>query len=145
MSMYPFSYSAVCFTEIDPATGTSKYMCESGMGFCNSFADAVFIIAERYGDDLVCVKNLVLYEEDTVIPLPAEIIHNYATDMFHDNAQFRCDEFGVPFNPIVEAEYEIGKPTNCDAKIPMNKEWKNHLEIIDECQPLPEYNKTPKS
>lgn len=145
MSMYPFSYSAVIYIEIDPKTNAPKYMCESGMSFCDSFAEAASIIAERYGDDLVCIKDLTLYEEDTVILLPAEIIHNYATDIFHDNAQFRCNEFGVPFNPIVEAEYEIGKPTKYDAKIPIDKEWKNHLEIMDECQSFPVYNKTPES
>lgn len=94
--MYPFSYFAVYYSGIDPETGTSRYRCESGMSFCNDFATAASIIAERYGDDLVCIKDLILYEEDTVILLPAETIHNYATDMFHDNAQFCCDEFGTP-------------------------------------------------
>lgn len=98
MSMYPFSYSAVYFTEIDPATGLPKYLCESGMSFCDSFAEAASIIAEHYGDDLVCIKNLTLYEEDAVILLPAEAIHDYATDMFHDKAQFRCNEFGKPID-----------------------------------------------
>lgn len=119
MSMYPFSYFAVYYSGIDSATNTSKYMCESGMSFCDSFAEAASIIAKRYGDDLVCIKDLILYDEDDVILLPAETIHNYATDMFHGNVQFRCDGFGVPFNPIVEAEHEIAKPTNYNAKIPI--------------------------
>lgn len=119
MSMYPFSYSAVHYSGIDSTTNTSKYTCESGMGFCHSFAEATAIIAERYGDDLICIKDLTLYEEDTVILLSAETIHNYATDMFHDKSHFCCDEFGMPFNPIVKAEYEIAKPTNYDAKIPI--------------------------
>lgn len=172
MSMYPFSYSAVYYSGTDSETDTSKYACESGMSFCDSFAEAATIIAERYGDELVCIKDLTLYEEDSVILLPTETIHNYATDMFHDNAYFHCDEFGNPisekklfadllnedgtfknsdnFEPIplrernkdgtfkksaadlepvpmkkkdsdldLEAEYVIGKPTNYNAKIPI--------------------------
>lgn len=99
MSMYPFSYSAVYYNGVDSETGASRYRCESGMGFCHSFAEAASIIAERYGDDLICIKDLTLYEEDAVILLPAETIHNYAIDVFHDSACFRCNEFG---NPIVE-------------------------------------------
>ena len=119
MSMYPFSYSAVYYSGIDPATNISKYACESGMSFCDSFAEAASIITELYGDDLICIKDLTLYEENAVILLPAETIHNYATDPFHEKVGFRCDEFGVPFDPIVKAEHVIGKPTNCDAKIPI--------------------------
>lgn len=143
MSMYPFSYSAVYYNGVDPEIGTSRYRCESGMGFCNDFAEAAAIIAERYGDDLVCIKDLTLYEEDAVILLPAETIHNYAIDMFHDNAQFRCDEFGNPINeknmfadlvnedgtfknPVTaipidahNTNYETSRPTNRDAKIPI--------------------------
>ena len=52
MSMFPFSYSAVVYNGIDPATNVSKYACESGMSFCDSFAEAASIIAERYGDNL---------------------------------------------------------------------------------------------
>lgn len=119
MSMYPFSYSAVYYSGNDSATGISRYRCESGMSFCDSFAEAASIIAGLYGDDLICIKDLTLYEENAVILLPTETIHNYATDPFHEKVGFRCDEFGVPFDPIVEAEHEIAKPTNYDAKIPI--------------------------
>ena len=119
MSMYPFSYSAVYYSGIDSTTDTSKFMCESGMSFCDSFAEAASIIAEHYGEDLICIKDLTLYEEDGIILLSPETIHNYAIDPFHEKTQFRCDEFGMPFNPIVKAEHEIAKPTNYDAKIPI--------------------------
>ena len=156
MSMYPFSYSAVHYAGTDSATGLSKYRCESGMGFCDSFSEAAYIITERYGDDLICIKDLTLYEEDSVILLPTEIIRKYTTDPFHECAQFRCDGFGNPIDeknmfadlvnedgtfknpdnfkpiplrernedgtfkkPIDDTPYVIGKPTNCDAKIPI--------------------------
>lgn len=99
MSMYPFSYSAVYYSGNDSATGISRYRCESGMSFCDSFAEAASIITELYGDDLICIKDLTLYEENAVILLPTETIHNYATDPFHEKVGFRCDEFG---NPISE-------------------------------------------
>ena len=98
MSMYPFSYSAVYYNGVDSETGASRYRCESGMGFCNDFAEAAAIITERYNDDLIRIKDLTLYEEDTVILLPTEAIHNYTTDVFHDSACFRCNEFGKPID-----------------------------------------------
>ena len=126
MSMYPFSYSAVYYNGVDPEIGTSRYRCESGMGFCNDFAEAAAIIAERYGDDLVCIKDLTLYEEDTVILLPAETIHNYAIDVFHDKAQFRCNEFGNPINEknmfadLVNEDGIFKIPDDCES-IPLRK------------------------
>lgn len=126
MSMYPFSYSAVYYTGIDPATNVSKYACESGMSFCDSFAEAASIITELYGDDLICIKDLTLYEENAVILLPAETIHNYATDPFHEKVGFRCDEFGNPiseknlFADILNEDGSFKNPDNFEP-IPLRK------------------------
>lgn len=103
MSTYPFSFSAVYFYEYDPNINETKYACESGMGFCNDFAEAATIISEYYGNDLISIKDLTLYEDSSVILLPAEVIHTYATDMYHDKSMFFCNEFG---DPIVEKTYK---------------------------------------
>ena len=67
MNKYPFTYTIQGYDY-----ETEKYYLESGVGICESFADAANILDKRYGSELIVIKHLKLFEEDSVIPLPTE-------------------------------------------------------------------------
>ena len=54
------------------------------MAFCTSYADAAAQIEEYYGEDLISIKHLMLYEETSLIILPERIIKDYAEAEYCD-------------------------------------------------------------
>ena len=94
---YPFTYTVQGY-DYD----TEKYYLESGVGLCESFADAANILEIRYGNELVAVKHLETFEEDSVIILPTETFEKVSDAL--DSCEYwsvPCDEKGVK---IIDAE-----------------------------------------
>jgi hypothetical protein len=87
MSKYPFTYTIQGYDYED-----EKYYLESGIGICESFADAANILDNRYKSELIAVKHLELYEEDNVITLPTEVFEKTSEAL---NA---CECWCVPCN-----------------------------------------------
>ena len=89
---YPFTYTIQGYDY----SNTEEYYLENGVGICESFADAAHILEKRYGNELIAVKHLELYEDNTVITLPKGTFDE-VVDCLESNECFevKCDEKGV--------------------------------------------------
>lgn len=52
---------------------------ENGIGLCKSYQDAASLIEKYYGDELIAIKHIELYEESTLITLPHKVFKEVAT------------------------------------------------------------------
>lgn len=86
---YPFTFTVRGYDH------ESEYL-ESGVSICESFTDATNILEKRYGDELIAIKHIELYEESTVITLPKNIFEE-VIDCLDANVvyQSKCDEKGI--------------------------------------------------
>ena len=85
--VYPFSYTVVIYLEGE------EYRLESGISFAASYTDAMEILDNYYGTDLVSVKHLELYEEGNVIVVPHDFIKTYEESEWGDFST-PCDARG---------------------------------------------------
>ena len=99
MDFCPFGFTAVIHDEYTPETHTSTYRRESGMGLAQSYAHAMEQIEKYYGDDLIAVKHLELFEDNSIILLPEHVIHDYAKTDFGFEGE-ACDARGNLFTTI---------------------------------------------
>lgn len=91
MNKYPFTYTVQGYDY-----ETEKYYLESGVGICESFADAANILDKRYGNELIAVKHLKLFEEDNVVTLPIETFEKVSEALnAYECWSVPCDEKGV--------------------------------------------------
>lgn len=89
--MFPFSYKLIVYNE----TEKTYSLCE-GMGLCNSYTQAMQYIEDYYGENIVSIKNLELYEENNLILLPPSTIEQYVkTAGFFETP---CSEDGTPIS-----------------------------------------------
>lgn len=72
--MYPFYFKVKYSSEVDNAD-----MTETGLGLAENYSEAMKIIENRYGNDIIAVERLELLETDTLITLPEEVCKNYVT------------------------------------------------------------------
>ena len=86
---YPFSYEVIIIDSFN----TSNYLKECGMGLADNFTDAMEYIEDYYGEDLIAVKNLELFEESELIILSPKVIKNYAKGKY---SGIPCDVNGNP-------------------------------------------------
>ena len=77
MSKYPFSFVVRGYNDED-----ETFYEQCGMGISSGYADAVHILETRYGDELVSIKHLELYEEDDVIPMPLAMMKKIIDDYY---------------------------------------------------------------
>lgn len=87
--MYPFSFEAIIYDEF---TENNDYLLTSGMGFAHSYSDAADKIDKNFGDELIKIKYLELYEESDLLLLPREVIRKYANDEYKH--EIPCDKDG---------------------------------------------------
>ena len=89
---YPCSFTAIVYHSYDSEINDFHYILASGVFLASSFADAAAIIESTYGNDLVAIKEIRLYEENSIIYLPTKIIDDY---IYNDNWDFpSCDAKG---------------------------------------------------
>ena len=141
--MYPFSYDVVYYIE--------DYNRESGVSFCDNWRHAMQILENYYGDDLIEVKSLILYEENSTILLPRSVIKQYMEEpdtIFDNGSRYPCDKWGnaVSVEPVGKGEVNgiaelipIESIPNEPIPIPMEEKWDNNLEIIDGYLEFPNY------
>ena len=90
---YPFAYTVQGYNEY-----TREYYLENGIGLCESYSDAAKIIELCYGDELVAIKHLEIYEENTLITLPQKTFDEVINCIESAEAfEVKCDEKGVTF------------------------------------------------
>jgi hypothetical protein len=74
--MYPFSFVVILQED------EQEFVRETGMGFARNFADAAHLLEEYYGEDIISIKNLELYEDAPLLFLPDDVIQKYRDDKF---------------------------------------------------------------
>lgn len=99
MNVYPFSFEAVLYDELSE---DNEYLLTSGMGFSHSYGEAAAKIDEYFGNDLVKIKHLELYEENDLLILPREVIRKYANDEYKH--EIPCDADG---NELTEKDTSL--------------------------------------
>ena len=80
---YPFTFKVSIFSD-------GKYYTDTGLGICVGYGNAAEILEERYGEELVSINRICLFEADTIISLPEEILALY------EKSQDECEDFLVP-------------------------------------------------
>lgn len=73
---YPFAYKVLIYEE-------GKYTMHYGMGICESFTDAVDRIDSMYGNELIAIKHLELFEESSLIPMPKAAVEDIVNNYLH--------------------------------------------------------------
>ena len=104
--MYPFSFIAVIYRAFNEDKSQSEYYLESGMGFAESYVEAMQQIDNYYESDLIAVKHLELHEENDLILLPIQTIENFRKaeqGMDYHWTEVPCDFNGFPL-PEVKKE-----------------------------------------
>ena len=88
---YPFTYTVQGYDYND-----EHYYLINGIGLCESFADAADILEKLFGNELIAIKHLELYEENTVIALPKGTFDEVVDCLESDECfEIKCDEKGV--------------------------------------------------
>jgi hypothetical protein len=91
MSKYPFVYTVQAY-DYD----NEYFYLQNGIGICESYKDAADIIEQRYGNDLIAIKYIKIYEDSTVITLPEETFKKVAECLENEEwFETKCDEKGV--------------------------------------------------
>lgn len=88
---YPFVYTVQCY-DFDEEY---SYL-QSGVGICESYKDAADIIEQRYGNNLIAIKHIKTYEDNTVITLPEKTFEKVVECLESEEwFETKCDEKGV--------------------------------------------------
>ena len=93
--MCQFSYDVIYFYGI--TNGIATYRRETGIGYARDWPEAMEKLFGFYGDDLIAVKHLELFDGHAVIPLPQDVIDNVVGDKYYDpvsGASYLCTESG---------------------------------------------------
>ena len=90
---YPFSYEVIVIDTLRTPHTPNHYFKECGMGLAENFTNAMEYIEDYYGEDLVAVKNLELFEENDLIILSPKVIKNYSKGKY---SGISCDAKGNP-------------------------------------------------
>ena len=88
MCKYPFHYKVYC------KNYDEKYFYyQQGIGFCENFAHAAQQIEAIYGNELIAIKHLELFEEEHLIALP-EGVCNSVINVLKSNmsCEDECEE-----------------------------------------------------
>ena len=97
MAFYPFAFTAVICGEYDHDLKRCTYTRETGMSFATDFSHAAKIVEEYFGTDLVALKNLEFFEENSILFLPDAVIDEYR-DAYDTYTPTYCDIKGNPIN-----------------------------------------------
>ena len=89
MSKYPFSFIIQGYSTLG---NEPRNYLEHGVGFCETYADAAKQIEEFYGDELIAIKHIELYEERSLITLPKGSYEEMVDCLeSYENVELECD------------------------------------------------------
>ena len=83
---FPFSFKAIGYMD-----GDNKYYEQCGMSLCNGYADAVRRIEEHFGDELVAIKHIEIFEEHAVIPMSKETVNDIVAEYFYGTETYETE------------------------------------------------------
>lgn len=88
---YPFTYTVQGYDYTD----TEDNYLENGVGICESFVDATDILEKKYGNELIAIKHLELYEDNTAITLSKDAFDKVIDCLESDECfEIKCDQKG---------------------------------------------------
>lgn len=85
--VYPFKFKAKIYNY-----DMTIQLYETGMGLCDSYANAAGQIENFYRDELISIEKIELFEDSTLILLPEEVCNNYNTDKYKSYKEVPEDE-----------------------------------------------------
>lgn len=87
---YPFAYTVQGYNYEE-----EQYYLENGISICESFADAADILEKHFGNELIAIKHLELYEDSTVITLPKGTFDEVVNCLESNECfEIKCDKKG---------------------------------------------------
>lgn len=90
---YPFTFAVLASSEYE--WEHTNYYLEHGVGFCTDYADAAGQIENYYRDELVEIKSIRLYDENSIITAKEETIAEIANNLKNfETVSIPCDEKG---------------------------------------------------
>lgn len=88
----PYIFDIAVIDEMGSATSPTTYCRHSGIGFCESLADAAKQLEDDWGPDLISIKHLELLEENNNILLPWDVLNGIIQDKYWEGIP--CDGMG---------------------------------------------------
>ena len=93
--MCQFSYDVIYF--YGTTNGIDTYRRETGIGYARDWPEAMSHLFNFYGDDLIAVKHLELFDGHEIIPLPQSVIDKVVGDEYYgptSEASYLCSASG---------------------------------------------------
>lgn len=90
MANFPFSFKVLGYNYDE-----KYYFTDTGFGIASSYAHAAKVVEEYFGDELISIKDLSLYEESPLILCSEQEIIKYQEDRYKKT---KCDKEGVPID-----------------------------------------------
>ena len=90
MANFPFSFKVLGYNH-----EKKYYFTDTGFGIASSYAQAAKVVEEYFGDELISIKDLSLYEESSLILCSEEEIIKYKEDNYKE---IKCDKEGEPID-----------------------------------------------
>ena len=79
--MYPFAFKVItCYD--------GKYKSEFGMGLAESFSDAMGQLEGHFGEELMTIKHLELFEASSIISMPKDAAERIINEIYHTDEYF---------------------------------------------------------
>lgn len=79
--MYPFAFKVITYYD-------GKYKSEFGMGFAESFSNAMEQLEGHFGEELMAIKHLELFEASSIIDMPKDAAEKIVNETYHTNEYF---------------------------------------------------------
>lgn len=77
---YPFAFKVLGYL----SDGDDSYYYEQcGVSLCSGYADAAQILEKTYGDELITIKHLELFEDSPVIYMPKDMVNSLVKNYIH--------------------------------------------------------------
>ena len=79
--MYPFAFKAITYYN-------EEYKAEFGMGMAENFSDAMEQLEGHFGEELIAIKHLELFEASSIISMSQDVAEKIINDTYHSNKCF---------------------------------------------------------
>lgn len=79
--MYPFAFKVITYDD-------GEYKSEFGMGLAESFSDAMKQLEGHFGEELMTIKHLELFEASSIISMPKDAAEEIINETYHTDKYF---------------------------------------------------------
>lgn len=109
----PFCFTAVVSEGFNEKTKKHEYSLQHGMGFADSYSEAASFVENYYGEDLMAINKLELFEESGLMLFPKKVIDDYRKDSY---AGEPCDYNGNLLSVDSGSKEKVGEVIHPDGR-----------------------------